>query len=230
MNNNFAEPASSHHKDNAWVASPIPGVRRHPLDRVGSEVARATSIVQYDPGSAFSPHTHTGGEEFLVLDGVFQDEHGDYPAGTYVRNPPTSSHTPGAEPGCVIFVKLWQFSPEDRTFIRTDVNKITPLPDADRSGVSIVPLFDDGREQVCIEHWPADASVKLEAGFGLEVFVINGSFEHSDEAFATWSWLRMPVGDTATVLTGDRGTRVWIKRNHLRFADEEAARVLDAAE
>ena len=58
---------------------------------------------------------HGGGEEFLVLEGVFQDEHGDYPAGSYVRNPPTTRHTPGSEPGCVIFVKLWQFDPGDRT-------------------------------------------------------------------------------------------------------------------
>lgn len=202
------------------------GVHRHPLDRVGGEVARATSIVRYAPGSVFSPHTHTGGEEFLVLDGVFQDEHGDYPAGTYVRNPPTSSHTPGAEPGCVIFVKLWQFSPEDRTFIRTDINKITPLPDSSRSGVSVVPLFDDGRERVCIEQWPADAAVTLSAEFGLEVFVVSGGFECDGDSFDTWSWLRLPIGETASVRTASRGARVWIKRDHLRFADEEAARVL----
>ncbi|GAL13613.1 hypothetical protein JCM19233_4618 [Vibrio astriarenae] len=52
-----------------------------PLDRVGGEVARATSIVRYKPNSAFSPHTHDGGEEFFVLEGVFSDEHGDYPQG-----------------------------------------------------------------------------------------------------------------------------------------------------
>ena len=39
-------------------------------------------------------HVHGGGEEFLVLEGVFQDEHGDFPAGSYVRNPPQSHHTP----------------------------------------------------------------------------------------------------------------------------------------
>ena len=94
-----------------WTPSPIPGVDRRMLDRVGEEVARATSIVRYAPGSRFSPHTHGGGEEFLVLDGVFQDEHGDFPAGSYIRNPPTTSHTPGSEPGCTIFVKLWQFDP-----------------------------------------------------------------------------------------------------------------------
>ena len=75
------------------------GVRRRVLDRVGAEVARATSIVSYEPQSHFSAHVHTGGEEFIVLDGVFQDEHGDFPAGLYIRNPPESSHTPGSEDG-----------------------------------------------------------------------------------------------------------------------------------
>jgi anti-sigma factor ChrR (cupin superfamily) len=72
------------------------------------------------PHSHFSPHTHGGGEEFLVLDGVFQDDHGDFQAGSYIRNPPTSHDTPGSASGCVIFVKLWQFDPDDRTQVRLD--------------------------------------------------------------------------------------------------------------
>ena len=88
-------------------AATMAGVDRRMLDRLGDEVARATSIMRYVPGSHFSSHVHTGGEEFFVLDGVFQDEHGDFPAGTLY---PQSSHTPGSEPGCTISVKLWQFS------------------------------------------------------------------------------------------------------------------------
>ena len=76
--------------------------------------SRATTIVRYAPNSHFSKHSHTGGEEFIVLDGIFQDEHGDYSAGTYVRNPPTTSHTPRSDQGCIIFVKLWQFDMQDR--------------------------------------------------------------------------------------------------------------------
>src|SRR5258706_11731881 len=114
----FSRRAVVHAASLAWTRSPIAGVERRMLDRMGGEVARATSIVRYAEGSRFSPHTHGGGEEFLVLDGVFQDEHGDYPAGSYVRNPPTSRHTPGSAPGCTIFVKLWQFEPADRTEVR----------------------------------------------------------------------------------------------------------------
>ena len=90
------------------------------LDRIGEKVARATSIVQFDPGSAFSPHTHDGGEEYLVLDGTFQDEDGDFPTGFYVRNPPTTSHTPAAMEGAIILVKLHQFDPDDRTQVQID--------------------------------------------------------------------------------------------------------------
>ena len=89
-----------------YVPSPMPGVDRRPLDRIGGEVARATSIVRYAPGSAFSPHTHRGGEEFFVISGTFSDEHGDFGPGSYVRNPPGSSHTPSSLPGCEIFVKV----------------------------------------------------------------------------------------------------------------------------
>ena len=102
LNSDFTVRAAVHAGRLEWTPSPIPGVDRRMLDRVGAEVARATSIVRYAPGSRFSPHTHGGGEELLVLDGVFQDEHGDFPAGSYIRNPPTTSHTPGSESGCTI--------------------------------------------------------------------------------------------------------------------------------
>src|SRR5215475_11914183 len=114
LNSDFAARAAVHTAQLKWTPSPIPGVDRRMLDRIGEEVARATSIVRYASRSRFSPHTHDGGEEFLVLDGVFHDEHGNYPAGTYVRNPPGSSHSPRTAPGCTIFVKLRQMR-EDET-------------------------------------------------------------------------------------------------------------------
>ena len=85
-----------------------------------------------------------------MLDGVFQDEHGDFPVGSYIRNPPTSSHTPGSETGCTIFVKLWQFDPTDRKHVRIDTSKLmfTPLVDPDRKGVETMGLFADKSENV----------------------------------------------------------------------------------
>lgn len=121
INADFSRRVVVHSNQLEWRPSPMKGVERRMLDRIGGEVARATTIVRYAPDSKFSAHTHTGGEEFIVLDGVFQDEHGDFPVGTYVRNPPTTSHTPGSEEGCTIFVKLWQFDMADRTQFRKDM-------------------------------------------------------------------------------------------------------------
>ena len=98
INADFDKRIVVHSARSDWLESPMKGVYRRPLDRVGAEVARATTIVKYEANSKFSPHVHTGGEEFLVLEGTFQDEHGDYPAGSYIRNPPQSSHTPGSNP------------------------------------------------------------------------------------------------------------------------------------
>ena len=71
LNADFSAKALVHSDQVEWLASPMKGVDRRMLDRIGGEVARATSIVRYAPGSHFSPHTHTGGEEFIVLEGVF---------------------------------------------------------------------------------------------------------------------------------------------------------------
>ena len=220
VNDDFSIRAVVHGAEAEWIASPLKGVDRRLLDRIGDEVARATSIVRYAPGSSFSAHTHTGGEEFLVLDGVFQDEHGDFPAGTYVRNPPQSSHTPGAAQGCTIFVKLWQFDPADRTHIRIDTNKIGAVADAERPGTEITPLYKDTREDVRMERWQANAPVALDVPHGLEVFVVSGSFEEGGETFAQHSWLRLPRASKLAAQAGAEGAYVWVKSGHLKEAPQ----------
>ncbi|MEM8749453.1 MAG: cupin domain-containing protein [Pseudomonadota bacterium] len=213
LNADFDSRAIVHGAKTPWIKSPMPGVDRRMLDRLGDEVARATSIVRYAPESHFSPHVHTGGEEFLVLDGVFQDEHGDFPTGTYVRNPPQSSHTPGSEQGCTIFVKLWQFDMDDRTQIVVQPGDMVFQPTA--SGVRTAELFRDANEHVVMEHWDSGTPVDLDAPGGMEVLVTEGSFELDGELFEPQSWLRLPAGGSAAVSAGADGAKVWIKRGHL---------------
>jgi len=220
LNADFSKRAAVHGKQIKWVKSPMPGVDRRMLDRLGEEVARATTIVRYAPGSRFSPHVHTGGEEFLVLDGVFQDEHGDFPAGSYIRNPPESSHTPGSGPGCIIMVKLWQFDMADRTHVRIDTNKMRPLAVAGRPGVSITPLFHDQREDVRMEIWEAGSTIELDVPYGIELFVVGGSFVENCETFEPQSWLRLPCGDTLRATAGKNGCKVWVKADHLKETPE----------
>ena len=216
LNADFSQRIAVHAARLPWVASPIPGVDRRMLDRIGDEVARATSVVRYAPGSRFSAHTHAGGEEFLVLDGIFQDEHGDYPAGSYVRNPPTSRHTPGSAPGCTLFVKLWQFDLEDRTSVRRDAQALVYARAQGRPGVEIASLFHDRREEVRMERWQPNASVVLDLPGGGEFLVLDGGFDECGEGFASQSWLRLPPSRRLCATAGRDGCTLWVKTGHLR--------------
>jgi hypothetical protein len=215
LNADFAQRAVVHAEQIAWVPSPMPGVERRMLDRIGGEVARATSIVRYAPDSHFSAHTHGGGEEFLVLSGVFQDEHGDYPAGYYVRNPPTSRHVPGSASGCTIFVKLWQFEADDRSHTRIDTRKMPWLPAPGRPGVELLPLFHDDREDVRLETWAPRSTIEVTAAGGLEMLVLQGGFAEGAQEFEIHSWLRLPPGETLRASTSASGCRLWAKSGHL---------------
>lgn len=200
LNDDFTKRAAVHAATMPWVQSPTPGVERRMLFRIGEEKARATSIVRYAQKSRFPAHDHPGGEEILVLDGVFQDESGDYPKGSYIRNPPGSAHRPGSDEGCVIFVKLWQF--------RRDDDRWVALKDGD--GL----LFDNGHEEVMLETWPADRAVSVANPSGLELLVVEGSFSDG-ERFLPLSWLRLPAGQSLSAHTGPEGARIWMKKGAL---------------
>ena len=193
-----------------WKASPAPGVDRRMLFRIGDEIARATSIVRYAPDSAFPRHTHGGGEEFVVLDGVFQDEHGDYPAGSYIRNPPGTSHVPASKEGCTIFVRLWQFREGDRERIvrrPADGRPVQP-----RSGAaSAIELFDDGFENVRIENVAPDKAITIGNSRGLEALVIEGSLSIGDQSLTKQGWIRLPAGERLRGIAGPEGTKIWVK-------------------
>jgi hypothetical protein len=215
LNADFSRRVAVHAARLPWVPSPMPGVERRMLDRIGDEVARATSIVRYAPGSHFSPHTHGGGEEFLVLEGVFQDEHGEFPAGSYVRNPPTSRHQPGSAPGCILFVKLWQFDLSDRTQVEIKTGPSLYGPTTGRAGVELIPLFRDNREEVRLERWAPGAAISMAAPGGAEVLVLDGGFCEGGERFEVQSWLRLPAGSTLQAKAGPEGCQVWVKTGHL---------------
>jgi anti-sigma factor ChrR (cupin superfamily) len=197
-----------------WVDSPLPGVQRRMLERDGEEVARATSIVRYAPGSAFAPHTHGGGEEFFVLEGVFSDESGDFGPGTYVRNPPGSSHTPSSAEGCTIFVKLRQMAAEDQEHVRVDTEHGAWQAGAS-AGVSEMPLFRRGSERVRLVRFaPGTRIARHEHPGGEEILVLSGAFEDEDGRYGKGTWLRNPVGSSHGAFSPD-GCTLFIKSGHL---------------
>lgn len=215
VNADFSQRVSVDTSELNWVPSPMAGVDRRMLDRVGEEVARATSIVRYAAGSSFPGHTHGGGEEFIVLEGVFQDEHGDYPAGTYVRNPPTTSHVPGSEPGCTIFVKLWQFDEADRNQFSVDMNQLELVPMLGWDGVETGLLHRDEFETVRVEHWQPGVERALSFPDGGEILILDGSLKSPQGLLERHDWIRLPAGDAIRATAGAEGVRFWIKTGHL---------------
>lgn len=215
VNGDFSKRVMLHSDEIEWEDSPMPGVVRRRLDRIDNEADRVTTIVRYAPNSSFSPHIHTGGEEFIVLEGTFEDDYGDWPTGSYIRNPPTSKHQPGSKDGCTIFVKLAQFQPDDRTFIHANLNKLGSISDANRPGVKVSPLYKDAHEDVRLEYWDANTEIEVNASGGAEFLVLAGGFTESGEALREGSWLRVPVGTMVSTTTGAEGAKVWIKSGHL---------------
>ena len=199
----------------AWVPSPMAGVHRRLLDRVGGEVARATSIVRYAAGSRFEHHEHGGGEEFLVLEGVFSDEQGDYPAGTYVRNPPGTGHAPFSREGCTLFVKLWQFARGDTRPVRIDTRSAAWHPGL-VPGLSVMPLHEFEGISTALVRWAPDTQFNQHAHpGGEEIFVLEGLFRDEHGEYPAGSWLRNPRWSRHTPFTGTEGATIYVKVGHL---------------
>ena len=197
-----------------WMASPQAGVERKMLDRVGDEVARATSIVRYAPGSVFAPHTHELGEEFLVLTGTFEDDQGAYPAGTYVRNPPGSRHRPFSTAGCEIFVKLRQFQAGDDARVVIDTSQAAFRPGL-VPGLTMLPLHEYGSEHVALVRWAPGTRFQAHTHWGgEEILVLEGTFSDEYGDYPAGSWLRSPHLSRHQPFS-DEGCLIYVKVGHL---------------
>ncbi len=197
-----------------WVASPVPGVERRMLERDGGEVARATSLVRYAPASQFTPHRHDGGEEFLVLEGTFEDDAGRYPAGTYVQNPPGTSHAPFTAEGCVLFVKLRHMDPQDQTLVVVDTHD-TPWHPGLVPGLSVMPLSSFGTTHTALVRWAPGTRFQRHAHWGgEEILVLEGVFEDEHGIYPAGTWMRSPHLSTHQPYS-TAGCTLWVKTGHL---------------
>lgn len=200
--------------DRAWTPSPMPGVERQMLDRIGGEVARATSLVRYAPGSRFAAHEHPGGEEFFVLEGVFSDEGGDYPAGSYIRNPIGSRHAPRTGPGCTIFVKLFQFADDDTAWVAMDTRQ-APWRPGMVAGLSVQPLHSHGAEHTALVRWaPGTVFHRHAHQGGEEIYVIDGTFEDELGRYPAGTWIRSPHLSSHAPFSTE-GCTILVKTGHL---------------
>jgi anti-sigma factor ChrR (cupin superfamily) len=198
-----------------WVGSPASGVQRKMLDREGNEVARATSVVRYESGATFTAHVHGGGEEILVLDGVFSDEDGQYPAGTYLRHPPGSHHSPASQAGCLLLVKLWQFCSGDELSVQIDT-RAAQWYQGMVPGLTVLPLHEFNGVNTALVRWAPDTLFNrhVHPG-GEEIFVLEGVFHDEYGSYPAGSWIRSPRYSLHTPFTRSEGALIYVKTGHL---------------
>lgn len=217
INSDFSQRVVVRPGDYQWTASPSAGVERMMLDRIGEESGHATSLVRYVPDSVFPAHTHSGGEEILVLEGEFSDEHGSYPAGSYLRNPIGTKHRPKIGPvGATIFVKLHQFDERDTRQINIDTNT-EPWRPGLVTGLSVMSLHEFDVEHIALVKWAPFTKFQPHNHFGgEEILVISGTFYDEHGAYPAGSWIRSPHMSQHLPYTKGDGALIYVKTGHLR--------------
>jgi anti-sigma factor ChrR (cupin superfamily) len=213
VNADYSKRVVLHHQNLPWVDTPEPGVKRRMLERIGDELAKATSIVRYEPGSRFKTHQHEWGEEILVLEGVFSDETGNYPAGTYIMNPPGSSHAPFSKTGCTLFVKLRHLG-SDQVKREVKNTKTASWYQGLVPGLSVMPLMEQGTGSTLVRWAPQTYFNPHRHYGGEEIFVVDGVFEDEHGRYPSGTWIRSPHMSLHQPFSKE-GCTIFVKTGHL---------------
>ena len=213
INADYSQRVVLNHHDLPWTSSPESGVERRILERQGLEIAKATSIVSYKPGSKFGAHPHELGEEIFVLEGTFSDEMGSYRAGTYILNPPGSSHSPFSEEGCLLFVKLRHLGQDPLSRCVIDTN-ISPWYQGMVPGLNVMPLMQEGSGSTLVKWAPGTYFNPHRHFGGEEIFVIDGVFEDEHGRYPRGSWIRSPHLSIHKPFSIE-GCTIFVKTGHL---------------
>lgn len=214
LNRDYKQKLAINTADMAWEKSPSKGVLRKKLEREAVESGVTTSIVKYEAGCSFSTHTHPQGEEIFVLDGVFEDENGQYPAGSYIRNPAGSHHAPFSTKGCTLFVKLNQFNKNDNQQIIVDT-KASPWHAGMVEGLTVMPLHSFYTENTALVRWAPNTYFKPHTHLGgEEILVLDGVFEDEYGQYPAGTWLRSPSYSKHNPFSKN-GCTILVKTGHL---------------
>jgi anti-sigma factor ChrR (cupin superfamily) len=214
IHSDLSQRAVVHHDNLPWLDSPLAGVARKMIERDGDEVARATSIVRYAPGSVFSQHTHELGEEIVVLDGIFEDEYGSYGPGHYIKNPPGSAHAPSSAEGCILFVKLRHMQPNDLERVVVDTRN-TQWHQGMVEGLTVMPLSEFATEHTALVRWAPGTYFNPHRHYGgEEIFVLDGIFEDEFGRYPAGTWIRSPHMSMHKPFSVE-GCTILVKTGHL---------------
>ncbi len=217
INGDLTQRAVMHAGTIEWHASPSGTVLRKRLHLVGSaEAGQVTSLVRYEPDSSFPAHDHPEGEEILVLKGTFSDEHGDWPAGTYLLNPEGFRHAPFSKDGCLLFVKLRQYAGIERQHVAVRTDTLSWQATA-QSGIEVKSLYSVNgfADTTQLQRWaPGVSPGTVTYDGGVEIFVLKGAFEDEQGVYEKHSWLRLPA-HAAHAPVSPHGCELYVKTGAL---------------
>ena len=216
LNQDFTKRVVINTQNEIWHTSPSSGVERLYLERDNmGEYAKASSIVKFHPGSKFDNHTHDNGEEIFVLEGTFSDQHGDYPHGTYLRNPHNSDHIPFSKDGCKILVKLRQFQNGDNVSIVKDTLNSVWLQGL-VPGLKVMPLHTFQTEHAAMVKWEPNTQFNTHKHWGgEEIYVVEGVFYDQFGSYPKGTWIRSPHLSEHRPFTKNEGAVIFVKTGHL---------------
>ena len=225
INGDLSRYVSVDTRELEWAPSPSGTVFRKRVHLVGpAESGQVTSVVRYAADSSFPPHEHPGGEEIFVLEGVFSDEHGDWPRGAFLLNPEGFRHAPFSREGCILLVKLRQYPGEDRVHVALDTDSL-PWASTGHSGIECRRLYEQAgySDTVRLERWEAATSPgTVSYPGGAELFVLEGEFLDEHGAHGVGTWCRFPVGAGHEPHTVS-GCHLYVKEGGLAYLDSRAA-------
>ena len=202
----------------AWNASPSSTVWRKRLHLVGpTESGQVTSVVRYQEHSRFPPHPHPDGEEILVLSGVFSDEQGDWPAGSYLLNPEGFRHAPYSREGCLLFVKLRQYPGVDRRHVAVNTHTVPWQPLEGGRSRKLLYAQTGYEDTTRLERWSPDSALgELTYPHGAELFLLGGSFEDEHGRYEAHTWIRLPKHFSHRATTQE-GCELYVKEGGFAY-------------
>jgi ChrR Cupin-like domain len=187
LNMDYSKTVMISAADQQWIGSPVKGVIRCQFEREQSESGWATSLVRYTPGTQFPHHLHSGGEQIYILDGIFSDNTGDFPADTYIQNPIDSIHSPHSKDGTLIFVRLG--ATEINATQQIIVHHFSTLP---------IPKIQTGTRDYLLLKRERHGNIFVKTN--AEFLLLKGNLGHKSSTYAPLSWFRISAQDQLTFL------------------------------
>lgn len=202
----------------SWEKTDWPGIERKVLEFVNHpKMGRETSLLKFEPGTAWPSKKWDERVEIFVVEGTCFDESGEYTEHTFIRNPPGTTITLQSKTGCVVYVKWRVAIPTETHRIVIDAKNSQWLEFPHR-GADVLHLYPNknGIETGRIGHVHTNRKLPShDHSIGEETFVLKGVLKDEFASYEAGTWFRMPCGLAHAPYTEDQRCMMLIREGDL---------------